>query len=284
MIIRIVFMLVAAFSASGCASLISSATSGIADNMTRAMLNQNDPDTVRDGAPAFLIMIDGFIEGDPENVDLLLGGAKLYGSYSSAFLLDDPERAQRLSSRSLDYARRALCLELETVCAAVDLKLDQFEASFDSTDADDIGVLYGFAAAWAGWIQINASDWNAVASVSKLTALFEYCLTLDETYDGGGSHLYLGVIKSFLPAALGGKPEQGRVHFESAIEITSGHNLMVKVLMAEHYARTIFDQELHDELLVSVIEAEADYPGYQMINALAKRQAQKLLDESGEFF
>ncbi|MDH3450588.1 MAG: TRAP transporter TatT component family protein, partial [Gammaproteobacteria bacterium] len=52
---------------SGCASIVSSATSKMADNITLAILNQDDPATVRDGAPAYLLMIDGLIEGDPEN-------------------------------------------------------------------------------------------------------------------------------------------------------------------------------------------------------------------------
>ena len=268
----------------GCASIVSNATTGVADNISLAILNQNDPATVRDGAPSFLLMLDGFIEGDPDNIDLLLSGSKLYGSYTSAFVVEDEARSKRLSSKSLSYARRALCLDLSAVCDAVDGKLDAFKASFDGTDASDVKVLYGFAAAWAGWIQVNASDWNAIASISKLTAVLEHCLILDETYDGGGAHIYLGVIKSFLPAALGGKPETGREHFERAIEISSGKNLMIKVLMAEHYSRTIFDQVLHDSLLTSVIEAEVEFPGYTLINSLAQQRAVQLLSESGEFF
>ncbi len=62
---------------SGCASLISSATTRMADNITLAILNQNDLETVRLGAPAYLLMLDGLIEGDAENTDLLLAGAKL---------------------------------------------------------------------------------------------------------------------------------------------------------------------------------------------------------------
>ncbi len=244
---------------SGCASIVSNATTAVADNITLAILNQNDPATVRDGAPSFLLLLDGFIEGDPENVDLLLSGSKLYGSYTSAFVIDDEARSQRLSNKSLAYAKRALCLELPEVCAVLDDRLNRFEASFDRIDKTDIRVVYGFAAAWAGWIQVNASDWNAIAEISKLTALLEQCLILDETHDGGGAHIYLGVIKSFLPQALGGKPEFGREHFERAIEISAGKNLMIQVLMAEHYARTIFDQELHDRLLTSVIVAEAEY-------------------------
>ncbi len=267
----------------GCASLVSSATAKVADNITLAILNQNDLETVRDGAPAYLIMIDGLIEGDPNNKALLLTGAKLYGSYTSAFV-ENETRAQLLAKRSLDYARRAICLQSTAICKAIGLRANELKLSLSAVSSRDLPALYEFAAAWTGWIRLNASDWNAIADISRVTLLFEHCLLLDETYDGGGCHLYLGVIKSFLPAAFGGKPEVGRQHFERALEISAGQNLMVKVLMAEHYARNIFDQTLHDELLNEVAVAKADYQGYTLINSLAKQQAARLLLESAEFF
>jgi hypothetical protein len=274
---------VALLSLSGCASLISSATSNMADNISLAILNQDDPATVRDGAPSYLLMIDGLIAGDPESEDLLIAGSKLYGSYTSAFV-DDPERAQRLANKSLDYARRALCLEVEEVCQASKEKLNLFNASLETTSSSDLKVMYVYAVAWAGWVQINSSDWNAVADLAKVTALFERCLELDETWDNGGAHLYLGVIKSLLPPALGGKPEVARAHFERAQSLSGGENLMVNVLMARHYARLVFDQELHDQLLHEVQEAKADYPGFTLINTLAKAEAEQLLAESPEYF
>lgn len=278
-----VSLILIAIIVSGCASLVSSATTRMADNINLAILNQDDPATVRDGAPAYLLMIDGLIEGDPDNTDLLIAGSKLYGSYSSAFVDDEP-RAQRLASKSLSYARRALCLEARAVCEATAGKLDQFEDSLAGTGKGQLEALYSFAVAWAGWIQINSADWNAVADLPKVTALFEQCLVIDERYDSGGAHVYLGVIKSLRPAALGGEPEIARVHFERAIEISAGHNLMVSVLMAKHYARNVFDQELHDSLLTSVIAANADYPGYVLSNSLAQQEADQLLAESGDFF
>jgi hypothetical protein len=267
----------------GCASLISSATTRMADNISLAILNQDDPATVRDGAPAYLLMIDGLIEGDPENTDLLLTGARLYGSYTSAFI-EDETRAQRLAGKSLLYARTALCLENEAACAASDNKLERFRSALSKTGQSGLATLYGFGVAWASWVQINASDWNAVADLAKVEALFERCIELDETYDGGGAHVYLGVIKSLLPAAVGGKPEIARQHFERAIEISAGENLMVKVLMAKHYARNVFDRELHDSLLTSVKESAANYAGYTLINSLAKLEAERLLAESADFF
>jgi hypothetical protein len=274
---------IAILALSGCASMVSSATSKMADNISLAIQNQDDPVTVRDGAPAYLLMIDGLIEGDPRNEDLLLAGARLYGSYTSAFV-DDEIRAQRLASKSLAYAKRALCLDVVTVCNASDDKLQQFSASLAGTSRGDLKAMYAYAVAWASWVQVNSSDWNAVADLGKVTALFEQCLLLDESYDNGGAHLYLGVLKSLLPAALGGKPELARAHFERARELSGGHNLMVDVLMAKHYARNVYDQELHDQLLNAVQSADAEYAGYTLINTLAKLEAGQLLAESADFF
>jgi len=268
---------------SGCGTLASSASSKMAENISQAILNQNDPATVRDGAPAYLLMIDGLIEGDPENEDLLLAGARLYSSYASAFSADD-ERTQRLAARSLGYARRALCLEVSEVCEASTGKLDQFETSLAGTSSSDLRVMYAYAVAWAGWVQVNSSDWNAIADLPKVTALFERCIVIDEHYEGGGAHLYLGVIKSLMPPALGGKPELARAHFEKARSLSGGKNLMVNVMMARHYARMVYDQQLHDRLLTEVQTARADYPGYTLINTLAKIEADQLLAESPDFF
>jgi hypothetical protein len=268
---------------SGCATMVNSATSKMAENINQAIRNQDDPATVRDGAPAYLLMIDGLIEGESDDVDLLLAGAGLYGSYASAFI-DDDARARRLADKALGYARRALCIDVAPVCEASAGKLDEFAVSMESTSSVDLRVMYAFAVAWAGWIQINSDDWNAVADLSKVTALFERCLAIDEAYDHGGAHLYLGVIRSLMPPALGGKPELAREHFERARELSGGENLMVDVLMARHYARLVYDQELHDRLLNDVLAARADYDGFTLINSLAKIEAHRLLAESAEFF
>ena len=266
-----------------CASLMNAATSRMADNLTLAILNQTDLETVRAATPAYLLMIDGLIEGSPDNTELLLAGTRLYSSYTSAFI-DDEDRAKRLADKSLSYASTALCNEIPNLCDATTSRPDDFLTNLSSTDAGDVPVLYGFATAWAGWIQVNKSDWNALAGLPKLTALLEHCIALDEQFDYGGAHIYLGVLSTQLPPALGGKPEEGREHFERAIEISAGKNLMIKVLMAGNYARMVFNQELHDQLLQSVLSDPAEFPGLTLINNLAKQQASILLAESSDFF
>ena len=90
----------------GCTILVSSATSGLADDVSVALVDQPDPLLVRDGAPAYLILIDALIAGSPENQNLLLAASRLYSSYASAFI-EDPLRRQALAGTCLLYTSDA---------------------------------------------------------------------------------------------------------------------------------------------------------------------------------
>jgi len=267
----------------GCASIVKSATQNLANNLSQAILNQNDTATVRDGAPSYLIMVDSFIASSPDDVSLLRAGSALYSAYASAFVEDQPRR-QRLAQKAHDYAQRAFCLELESLCAVEKIKLDRLQQELANVQTGQHPVMYDFARAWAGWIEANSDDWNALAQVPRLQALFARSVLLDEGYDHGGAHLYLGVLASQIPPALGGKPEVARAHFEQAIALSAGNNRMASVLYAEHYARLVFDQELHDRLLRQVLEPAEPVPGLVLINALARERAASLLEESPEYF
>ena len=144
--------------------------------------------------------------------------------------------------------------------------------------------MYTAGIAWASWIQVNSDDWDAIAELPRIRVIMERLIELDETFDNGGPHLYMGGLDTFLPAAMGGKPEEGRKHFERAIEIAGGKYLLTKVIYAQQYARLVFDKELHDRLLNEVLEADSLSPGMTLTNTVAKNRARILLRESDEYF
>lgn len=268
---------------SGCSYLMASATDRMASNIASAILNQDDPMTVQQGAPAYLLMIDGFIEGDPGNTNLLMTGARLYSSYATVFV-DDHDRAQRLSTKARSYGIRALCQNHSQACRIHERPHDEYVQFLDTLTKSDIDVLYNYTTTWASWIQMHKDDWNAVADISKVQASIERVLALDETHDHGGAHLYLGMLSTLLPPALGGKPEVARMHFERAIALSQGRNLMAKVLFAKHYARLVFDRNLHDDTLKSVISTDPHAPGYTLMNILAQKKARQLLETAEQYF
>jgi TRAP transporter T-component len=281
--IRLLFVLLALSALAGCASFATSATSRLANNLSVAILNEDDLETVEAGAPAYLLLIESMIEGDPQNENLLLSGSKLYGSYVSAFV-KEPERAKRLTHKARDYSDRALCAHGSRPCNLMERPYDDFFATISSLKVGDVPVLFASGTAWAGWIQANSSDWNAIASLAKVKAIMARVVELDETYDHGEAHLYLGVIATLLPPALGGRPEEGRVHFERAIELSAGHDLMAKVEYARRYARITYNRPLHDRLLREVLDADAVAPGLTLSNMLAKQRARELLASADNYF
>jgi len=255
----------------------------MAESLATSILNQNDPETVRQGAPAYLLMIDGFITDDPENPDVLMTGAQLYASYAGAFV-DDSARAKLMSVKARDYGRTALCLSNKTTCGMWEKPYDQFEKIIEALDHKDIETTYVAAMAWASWIQVNRDDWVAVADKARVEAMMLRVVALDDSYRRGSAHLYLGVLATLIPEALGGKPEEGRRHFERSIELSGGQDLIAKVLLASDYARLVFDRELHDRLCREVLEADPIVEGLTLNNTLAQSEAKVLLDGSEDYF
>jgi hypothetical protein len=112
----------------------------------------------------------------------------------------------------------------------------------------------------------------------------ERALALDETYEAGAIHTWLGVLSSLRPPALGGEPDVAKAHFERSLELSQGRDLSVKVEYARRYARLMYEQELHDRLLNEVLGAPVTEDGYTLFNVLAQRDAEALLASSAEYF
>jgi TRAP transporter T-component len=263
--------------------LLSGCFGRVADNMTGAMLNQPDPGIVRDGAPAYLLLIDSLIAGDPKDAGLLRGGASLYGLYAAKFV-EERDRVRRLSERSRGYGERALCASRESVCGLARKPFAEFVAGLKDLRKRDVPSAYAWTVSWLVWLKAHNDDWNALADLPKLEAALQRLVELDEGYEHGSAHLYLGILNTVRPAALGGKPEVGRKHFERAIELSGGRDLSFKVEYARYYARMRYDRPLHDRLLQEVLAADVEVSGLVLINNMARQQAEELLASAEDYF
>jgi hypothetical protein len=266
---------------SGCMSLVTSFTSGFAEDLGNSILDNPDVEMVQEGAPAYLLLVDALVTKSPDNPNLLMQSARLKSAYAAAFVTDT-DRSQLLTADALDDMDRAVCLSLKNACGLRTRPYQEFEAWVGAQK--DVPILYQLGSVWSSWIQARSDDFVAIADLGRVKALMARVVELDETFDHGGPHLYLGVMDTLLPPSLGGRPEEGRAHFEKAIAISGGRFLMIKVIFADQYARMLFDRELHDKLLNEVVEADPKVPGLTLLNTVAQRQAHELLESADEYF
>jgi len=269
--------------ASGCASLISNAASNLADNLSSAMLNQDDPETVRAGSPSYMLLLDSFVEGSPNDPTLLAAAANMYASYGAVFV-DDEARAMRLTARARGYASRAICVVYVAACDWRGMSYDDFVASLDGLNEKHADMVYAYGIATLAYLRARSSDWNTLAELPQAEALLKRYLAISGSAAKNSAHMYLGIILTLRPPALGGKPEEARTHFEKAIALSGGRDLGAKIEFAKGYAKLLYERELHDRLITEVLEASPYADRLTLTNVLAQEEAVRLRAAADEYF
>jgi hypothetical protein len=267
----------------GCASIAGNAAGGFADNLGAAIRNQDDPEIVRAGAPAFLLLMDSLLEGNADSAELLGAAARFYAFYGIVFVAE-PERVKVLTARARDYGNRALCARDRTTCGWRAMPHEAFVAVLGRLDRKDLPAIYSFALGELAYLRAHPDDYEALAELPNIESALERVVALDETWEGGSAHVFLGILNTLRPPALGGEPEVAREHFERAIELSQGRDLGAKVEYARSYARLLYDRELHDRLLSEVLESDPYEPRLVLANTLAQTEARRLLASADAYF
>ncbi len=251
-------------------------------HMAQATLNQTDPETIAEAAPSYLLLFDSLIESSPDDSDYLRDAAGLYALFGDLFV-KDKLRSKRLSERSFSYANRAICSEEEDLCGLPQLAFDPFITKLEEFSELDPALRIVYLQSWLVYLKHHADDWNELARLPQLEALIGYLLHHEEGSASPQLHLYQAILQSLRPEMYGGKPEESRRNFEQAMQLAPD-DLTIKVAFARHYARGLYDQDLHDRLLNEVLAADPVKTGLTLLNTLAQREARELLASGADFF
>ncbi len=268
---------------SGCSSLLTQAGRGMAHDFATAVQNEDDPQLVREAAPAYLLMMDALLLSHPHQIDLLQAAATLNSAYAGAFI-SDPQRLQSMSAKALQYGLQALCLQRVVLCAVKTMPLTEEKTRLQALGSKDLPVLMMAGTVWAGWIQAHSSDWNAIADLPRVQAILERIIAIDSGFSEGRAHLYLGAIETLLPGTLGGRQAEGTAHLQLALRLSGQQDLMAKVILAKQVARAQYDRVSHDRWLHEVVAADPHAPGWTLENCLAQEQARQLLKSADDYF
>lgn len=268
-----VLPLASLLSLSSCTSVMTGMMAPTVDNLQK----QTDVDLVCQGAPSYLLMIDGMIAGDKDNPALLLMGAKSYTGYVAAVTEcgASDERIQTLAEKSRLYGTALLARKLPI---APQDSLDDLNKALSDLGSSDVPEVFWGAMAWTTWIRTQHGSPASIADSVKVERIMLRLEELDDTYQQGSVHLFLGAYYAARPPAFGGRPDLSRMEFEKALEISKHSFLIVQTTYAETYARQTMDKALYDRLLKEVMDFQLDKsPDNALTNQIAKRKARRLL-------
>jgi len=256
----------------------------IMEDIDKASNKSENLEIIREGAPAFLMLIDGLIEAYPNNERLLIAGAKAYSSYTFSFIEEkDKDLAKRMYKKGMNYGLRAL-FKNKKFKEAFDKPIDKFNEALSSFKKRDVPALFWTANCWASFINLSQDSVEALADLPKVVSMMRRVLSLNERFYYGGPHLFFAIYYA-RSKALGGDLDKAAFHFKRAIEISEGKFLMDYVLYAKYYARQVFDRELFISTLKKVIETRAEAcPELTIANTLAKKRAKILLEHVDDYF
>jgi hypothetical protein len=268
---------------SGCGAAVSSVSGRMADGLSSAILNQDDPELVREGLPSYLLLLDSLARSNPDSPATLSAAAQLYAAYGAA-LVHDRERAKLLTARARRYGAQALCASRRSTCELEGIRFDRYVEIISGTDEDDIDALYSYSLSSLAWIRANSDSLLALADLPKVEFALEHLIELGPGKYEANTCMYLGILNTLRPPALGGEPAAARYWFERGIALSEGQNLSIKVEFARNYARMLYDRELHDRLLNEVMVADVQQPDQTLFNIIAKQEAVELLASADDYF
>lgn len=273
--------------AAGCISnkqMTVASTATLLEDISNSANKQSDLRIIREGMPAYLMLIDGMVEAVPNNARLLITAAQAYASFASAFIEDaDKDYARVLFAKAKDYGLRAL--EIRGLKDPVTKPFNEFEAQVNRLGKDDVPYMFWTGTCWGSWIRLNLGSIAAVAELPRVEALMKRVLVLDEQFYYGGPHLFMGILFASRPPIAGGDLNKARYHFKKALAYSQDVFLMTRVYFASHYARKTFDRELFMASLQTVLDTPADKVAQlTLLNTVAHHKAEELLAQADELF
>jgi hypothetical protein len=260
------------------------ATAILLEGVAKSASQQSDLKLVREGIPAYLMLMDGMIETVPENELLLINASQMYSSFAAAFMEEtDPDYAKLLYGKARRYSLRSL--EMRGIKNPAESPFDDFRESVKLCDRKDVPYLFWAATSWGNWIKLNLDSMEAMAELPRVELMMKKVLELDENFYYGGPHIFMGIWFASWPKDAGGDLKKAQKHFQRALDIGQGKLLMTSVYYADYYARRAADKDLFVSTLQNVLGTPADAsPEIRLLNAVARKRAADLLSRTDEIF
>src|SRR6188768_1483014 len=267
--------------------MVASTLASSGDVFTR----DDDLELVGDAIPFGLKLYESLLDSAPTNKDLLIATCSNFTQYGVAYIETEAlvlgeahhdevvhlnARALKLYLRAKGYCERAMEVRFPGVMQK--LPADPV-AALAKAEKKDVPLLYWMSASWGSAIALGVDRPELVIDMPTVRAIAERAIALDETWSRGTRHEMFVSLDS-LPPALGGNPEQARMHFTKAVELQKGLSPGPYVALALGVSVPAQDRAEYEKLLNEALAIDpAKDPSNRLVTLVQQRRARALLDQ-----
>ena len=290
-------LIAALASLSSCSLVSNMAVNSIAGLLAEGeavLRSDDDLDLVKAPLANNLWLMETMLETSPEHRDMLLSATKGFLLFAYGFVEPDlfeldftqfeakqavRRRAARLYRRATTYGMRGL--EVNHPGIEARLRSDP-EAAAAELEVEDAALALWTGTALGAWIAMDTDNPEATADLSLMGALLHRSRELDDTVDDGVVYDYLSIYEV---SRIGGSIEEGREHYEHALEIGPERRPVLWSTWAETGSVANADRQEFEALLRQTLDFDIDSePGSRLLNQVAQVRAAWLLENVEDYF
>jgi hypothetical protein len=265
---------------------------GMADELAQqGQAAEEDLGLAREASGFYLKLSESLLRQTPDHLPLAEAVAGGFTQYAYAFVAMEADRVEgRDAQAALALRQRAAQLYLRAqqhALRALSIRHPDLVVRLRSHDttawprlqADEVGVAYWGAAAWAAHISLSKDNADAVADLPAAVCLARLAWERSPDHGGGSLVSLMGTLEAARP---GGDPQLALRYFDRAIALGDGLSAGPFVAKAEGWAQSAGDRPAFDALLREALQASErrrDLP-----NAVMRERAQWLLANSEDLF
>ncbi len=257
----------------------------VMESKIMALNHETDYELVRDTLPENIASLEGLLLRDPDNAELHIHAANAYYIYAFGFIEDtDKPRASSLYYRGFIHGKQALSHYgiSEDLLNGPTRKL---QAKVAKLDKDAIDALFFTALCWSKFIEMNATQLVGMIQLPKVVILMQKVHDLDEQHRMGGANIFFGSYYGGRSPLLGGDYIKSQHFFNKARKQNQNKLLIVDFFEARYLLLQRGDRQAFHETLSTIIHSkEKRFPEQALINVIARKKAEYLLDQESRLF
>ena len=260
----------------------------------------SDPELVGDALPFAIKLYETLLSQNPEHQGLLLTTGSLFIMYANAFVQTPAEMLDPIDYfferyEGLDRAKNLYLRGMDILYSALDKKFPGFSTATVSSDTlqpllrqctiNDVPLLFWTVAGGLSAYSIDVFDFNLGSRLNDWAAMMARAYELDPDFNNGAIDEFYILFYAAIPENLGGDMDKAKIHFERAIEKSSGLSAGAYVSYARMISVTEQDYDGFRDMLEKALEIDVDEDvSNRLVNILAQRRARYMLDNAYDFF